>query len=138
MGKVTTHMSITNRGDQVLAERGIIQANEIRSVNVEDALVDTGATTLCVPPAMIRQLGLSLLKEVVVNTSAGLRPARIFQDAKVSLLGREGTFECLESPGGDAVLVGALPLEALGIEIDLQNQTLRLLPITTGKTFYTA
>ncbi len=34
--------------------------------------------------------------------------------AKVSLLGREGTFECLELPGGGAPLLGVIPLEALG------------------------
>ncbi|CCH93930.1 hypothetical protein MICCA_3420012 [Microcystis aeruginosa PCC 9432] len=26
--------------------------------------------------------------------------ARVFQDAKILLCGREGTFECLELPGG--------------------------------------
>jgi hypothetical protein len=60
---------------------------------------------------MIAQLGLELLKEVEATTAAGIRSVRIFQDAKISLCGREGTFECLELPdrwsrsalGGDSV-----------------------------------
>jgi len=42
--------------------------------------------------------------------------------------GRTGTFEVLETPGGAMPLLGVHPLEALGIELDLQNQHLVLLP----------
>lgn len=83
------------------------------------------------------QLGLELLKEVDVETASGIGKARIFQDAKISLLDREGTFECLELPGGSSALLGMIPLEALGIELDLQNQQLRLLPISPEKTYLT-
>jgi hypothetical protein len=50
------------------------------------------------------------------------------------LLGRAGTFECLELPGGKTPLIGVIPLEALGIEVDLRNQQLRLLPDTSSDT----
>jgi hypothetical protein len=78
-----------------------------------------------------------LLKEVDVTTATGLSRARIFQDAKISLFGREGTFECLELPGGRDPLVGVIPLEALGLEPDLQNQTLRVLPTESLNTYLT-
>ena len=89
---------------------------------LDNVLIDTGATTLCLPPQAIAlraryaiaQLGLDLLKEVDVITAAGLKKARIFQDAKISLLGREGTFECLELPGQGDALLGVIPLEAHG------------------------
>jgi len=100
-------------------------------------LVDTGATTLCLPTEIITQLGLDLLKEVDVETANGIGKARIFQDAKISLLGREGTFECLELPGGRNPLLGVIPLEALGIELDLKNQRLKLLPISPTETYLT-
>jgi hypothetical protein len=41
------------------------------------------------------KLDLELLKEVEVETAKGIGKVRIFQDAKISLMGREGTFECL-------------------------------------------
>jgi predicted aspartyl protease len=89
------------------------------------------------PKGTIAQLGLELLREVDVATANGIGKARIFQDAKISLLGREGTFECLELPGGTDTLLGVFPLEMLGIELDLKNQTLYLLPISPTETYLT-
>ena len=82
-------------------------------------------------------LGLELLKQVEVETVNGISTARVFQDAKISLLGREGTFECLEIPSGRSPLLGVIPLEALGVELDLQNQKLKLLPISPTETYLT-
>ena len=70
----------------------------VRSVTLDNVVVDTGATTLCLPATVISQLGLELLKEVEVRTANGFSQARIFRDATLLLLGREGTFECLELP----------------------------------------
>lgn len=53
MGQVITTLTVTNRIDQVLAERGFIPAEEVRSCTLDDVLVDTGATMLCLPAAII-------------------------------------------------------------------------------------
>lgn len=137
MGKILTTLTITNRIDEAKASQRLITNDQVRSVTLRDVLVDTGATTLCLPPETIAQLGLDLLKEVDVTTAAGLRTARVFQDAKISLCGREGTFECLELPGGRNPLIGVIPLEALGLELDLQHQTLKVLPSTSIDTYLT-
>ncbi|NET33035.1 MAG: aspartyl protease [Cyanothece sp. SIO1E1] len=137
MGKVLTSLTILNRADQIRAEDGTISAEQIRSVTLDNVLVDTGATALCLPADVISKLGLSLLKEVDVATAMGIGKARIFQDAKVSLCGREGTFECLELPGGRDALIRVIPLEALGLEPDLQSQTLRVLPTESADTYLT-
>ena len=137
MGKITTTLTITNRPDQGKSEDGLIPSDQVRSITLNNVLIDTGATTLCLPANAIAQLGLKLLKEVDDATATGIRQARIFQDAKISLLGREGTFECLELPGGNEALLGVIPLEALGIELDLKNQTLKLLPISPTETYLT-
>ncbi|WP_242056975.1 MULTISPECIES: retroviral-like aspartic protease family protein [Oscillatoriales] len=135
MGKITTTIAVTNRLDEGLVERGVISAQEVRSITLKDVLVDTGATTLCLPANVISRLGLSLLKEVDIATATGLGKARIFQDAKISLLGREGTFECVELPSGADPLLGVIPLEALGIELDLQNQRPILLPMNPTTSY---
>lgn len=137
MGKVFTPLTIINRADESAAARGFISAAEIRSVTLPKVLVDTGATTLCLPANIIDRLGLDLLKEVDVSTATGLSKARVFQDAKILLCGREGTFECLELPGGRDPLIGVIPLEALGLELDLQNQTLKVLPSESLDTYLT-
>ncbi|MDJ1180010.1 aspartyl protease family protein [Roseofilum sp. BLCC_M91] len=137
MGKIITPLTITNRIDQANAGRGLIPSEEVRSVTLDNVLVDTGASTLCLPSEAIAQLGLELFKEVDVATANGFSKARLFRDASISLLGREGTFECLELPGGRDPLLGVFPLEALGIELDLKNQTLKVLPETSMDTYLT-
>ena len=137
MGKIYTSVTLINRADQILAEANVISPEEIRSVTLENVLVDTGATTLCLPPEVIAQLGLKLLKEVDVATATGISKARIFRDATIFLCGREGTFECLELPGGRDALLGVIPLEALGLEPDLSNQRLRVLPSESADTYLT-
>jgi clan AA aspartic protease len=137
MGKVFTTLTIINRADQIRAEDGTISAEEVRSLTLKNVLVDTGATTLCLPSDAISQLGLKVLKEVDVATAMGIGKARIFRDATISMFDREGTFECLELPGGDDPLLGVLPLESLGLEIDLNTQTLKPLPISPTKTYLT-
>jgi len=137
MGKVHTTLTIVNRADQVLVENGFWSEEQIRSITLKQVFVDTGATTLCLPSGLIHQLGLKLLKEVPVATAMGITTARIYQDAKIGLYGREGTFECLELPGGQDPLLGVIPLEMLGLEPDLKNQALRVLPTESVDTYLT-
>lgn len=137
MGKVYTTITVTNRADQILARNGVILPDEVRSMTIENVLVDTGATTLCLPASVIDRLGLELAREVLVETAMGTGSARIFQDAKLSISGREGTFECLELPGGGSALLGVIPLEAMGLEPDLKNQTLKVLPDDSTETYLT-
>ena len=136
MGTITTRRTITNRLEQGLASRGVIQPDAVRSVTLENVIVDTGATTLCLPSDTIAALGLELLREVVAETATGSMALRLYQDAKISLLGREGTFECVELPEGRDSLLGVVPLEMLGAELDLQKQELRLLPMTPGHSYF--
>jgi clan AA aspartic protease len=137
VGKVTTSLTIINRADQIRANDGTISPGQVRSVTLHHVLVDTGATTLCLPAEIIAQLGLELLREVDVATAMGVGTARIFRDASLLLAGREGTFECLELPGGRTPLLGVIPLEALGIELDLRNQRLIVLPDQSTDTYLT-
>jgi predicted aspartyl protease len=137
MGKVFATLTIINRADQIRAEDGTISVDDVRSITLRNVLVDTGATTLCLPADTIGKLGLKILKEVDVATAMGIGKARIFRDATISMFEREGTFECLELPGGGDALLGVIPLEALGLEVDLKNQTLKPLPISPTETYLT-
>lgn len=138
MGKVTTTLTITNRADEIRAAAGVILPEQIRRVTLPDVLVDTGATVLCLPADVISALGLAPLKEVLTSTAAGYQRATVYQDAKVSLMGREGVFQALQLPGGEHPLLGVIPMEELGVEIDLQKQELKLLPMEPGNTYYLA
>lgn len=138
MGQVKTRLTIINRADEVLAARGVIPTEQIRQVTLDNVLADTGATTLCLPIHVIEQLGLAPLKEVLTSTPAGYQRTRVFQDAKVTIDDRVGIFQCLELSGGDNPLLGVIPMEELGLELDLQKQELRKLPMEPGNTYYMA
>ena len=137
MGKIYTSITVINRADQILAAAAVISPDQIRSLTLENVLVDTGATTVCLVPEVISRLGLQLLKEVDVATAKGIGKARIFRDATLIIAGREGTFECLELPGGQNNLLGVIPLEALGLEPDILSQKLRVLPTESPDTYLT-
>jgi predicted aspartyl protease len=128
VGKIWADISVTNRGDQVLVERGFAAAETVRSKQVRSVLVDTGATNLCLPADLITELGLPLRRIVEVETATGITSARMFHDAVLTVEGRTGIFECLELPGGKQPLLGVIPLEALGIDLDLANERMVLRP----------
>ena len=137
MGRVTATITVTNLVDQILAQRGFISAEEIRSRVLDDVLVDTGATRLCLPADVIQALGLTLLGEIEAKVAVGTQKVRVFEGLKLAIAGREGTFNCVELPAGEDPLIGLIPLEDLGLEPDLQNQRLRLLSIEGKDTYLT-
>jgi predicted aspartyl protease len=128
VGKVTTRIRVTNRADEIRAADGPIPSDRVRSVELDGVLVYTGATTLCLPVELVARLGLEFHREVHVVTATGESTMRLFRDATLEILGRSWTFECVKLPEGRQPLLGVLPLEALGLEPDLANQALRLLP----------
>ena len=136
MGQVITTITVTNFIDLVMAERGFIAAEEVRSVTLDNVVVDTGATLLSLPAPIISQLGLIQVGERDVETSAGIKKGRIFADAQIIVEGREGRFDCLELPEGvSAVLLGVIPMEELGLEPDLKNRRLRVLSMNNQQTY---
>jgi predicted aspartyl protease len=137
MGKVTTTITVSNQIDQILAERGFIQPDEIRTLTLHDVLVDTGATRLCLPATVISQLGLTVQGEADVKTATGIEKVRIFKAVTLTIAGREGIFNCIELPADSDPLIGVIPLEDLGLEPDLQSQRLRLLPMEGKETYLT-
>ncbi len=68
----TTEIEIANLADVVLANRGVINSEDVRRVTVKDALVDTGATRLSLPQPLIEQLGLTPLSTAKARTANGI------------------------------------------------------------------
>ena len=135
MGIINTTITVTNAIDEELVERGFIPKEQIRSITLDNVLVDTGATRLCLPAEIIAELGLPLEKEIQVKTAVGVRNCRIFKLVNLIVEGRKNKFECMELPGGEDPLLGVIPLEKLGLQPDLKNQRLILLPKTKEDTY---
>ena len=71
MGKVTVPVRIENVYDLHETSLGSRTADAVRSVEVADALVDTGASTLSLPKRFVEQLGLKPFRSRLARTSAG-------------------------------------------------------------------
>lgn len=138
VGKVVTQVIITNRADETLASRGYLAGGDIRTVSLNDVLVDTGATTLCLPIDIVQHLGLSHIRDVVAATATTTEQLGLYEDARITVHGRTGVVQCMALPTGSPPLLGVIPLEMLGMEPDLQHQRLRLLPETGRDTHYLA
>ena len=75
MGRVVVEATVENLMDLWDADRGLIQPDQVRRVQLIDALVDTGATTLALPTRFVTQLGLKkkLRKGLDFNARTGRR-----------------------------------------------------------------
>lgn len=136
VGDVTVGIRFVNHVDEVLSASGIIPLDEVRAVTLAGVLVDTGATTLCLPAEIIRRLGVPKLRDVAVKAASGARTFALYGDVTIDLLGRASTTQCFELPEGATPRLGRLPMQGMGLEPDLANRTIRLLPEEGPETFW--
>ena len=136
MGRVTTVAKIENSGDLWAVKNGQKAPEQTRSVTVDDALVDTGATLLSMPSGLIHQLGLRQTGTKRVQSSSEVCDARMFEAVRLTIMGRDCTMDVLEVPDGTPVLIGQLPLEHLDFVVDLRNRALIGNPAHGGEHIY--
>jgi clan AA aspartic protease len=136
MGRVLTEATIENLKDLWAVEQGLRPADQARRVTVPDALVDSGATLLSLPTALIQKLGLAQTSEKRVTSSAGHTLAKMYEAVRLTIQGRNCTMDVLEVPDGVPVLIGQIPLEHLDFVIDLRNRTLIGNPAHGGEHMY--
>ena len=117
----TTEIELVNLADTVLADRGVIKREEVRRVIVKDALVDTGATRLCLPQPLIEQLGLTPFGNAKARTATGIVDRIIYSEVRFTILEREGSLPVTNLPADAPVLVGHMVLEQLDLCIDIRK-----------------
>jgi predicted aspartyl protease len=124
MGRVTVKAMIENSGDIYMAEKGALPADQVRRLEVNDALVDTGATNLSMPKRLIQQLGLVPFRSRVARTTAGLSTFQVYGAVRLTVQGRDCHLDVVELPDDCPVLIGQLPLEALDFVVDMSGHRL--------------
>ena len=87
MGRVITEATMDSLEDLWAVKRGLITADQVRSVSVTDARVDTGATLLSLPTKLILQLGLSRTTTKRVTSSVGLFEAGVYEAVRLTIQG---------------------------------------------------
>jgi predicted aspartyl protease len=124
MGKVVVRARIANLRDLYNAEQGQLTPDQVRVIEVEDALVDTGATLLSLPTRYVQQLGLKHVRSRQARTSAGVVPLGIHEAVRLTVQGRECTVDVAEIPDVCPILIGQVPLELLDFVVDPAGQQL--------------
>jgi predicted aspartyl protease len=122
MGRVVVKIKLTNLFDLGVQSRGLLKEPP-RSMEVE-ALVDTGASGLCLKQSVIQALGLEPVKAVVSHTANGICQRSIYQPVQFEVMGRAGTFDVVEVPEDVPNLMGQIPLEVLDFVVDSRGHRL--------------
>ena len=121
MGRVLVQAKIENLGDLFMLDRGLIKPEEVRTVVVDQALIDTSATALSLPKSLIEKLGLRLIRTRKAVTSAGVVDVGIYGTVRLTIQGRDMPTDVTEIPEECPVLIGQIPLEAMDWVIDMKN-----------------
>ena len=124
IGRVLVEATVENFGDPWNARRGLLANDAVRRVELTNALVDTGATTLSLPTSMIALLGLEKVSEKRVRTSTGPATAKVYEAARLTIQGRQCTVDVVEVPDSVPPLIGPIPLEMLDFVVDPRGQRL--------------
>jgi predicted aspartyl protease len=124
MGRVLVPVVIENQYDLFEVSQGRRRPEEVRRLEVPDALVDTGAKMLSLPRRHIEALGLQFLQERQVTTTAGPATLPTYGLVKLSLMGRDAPLDVAALPDECPVLIGYIPLEQLDLVVDPTGQRL--------------
>jgi len=136
MGRVLTSATFENFGDLWSAKEGAIADDQVRRIEVDDALVDSGATLVSLPTRLIRQLGLENTGSRRVTSSTGGGEANMYSAVRLTIQGRSCTMDVMEVPDNVPVLIGQLPLEHLDFVIDMRKHALVGNPAHGGEHVY--
>jgi len=123
MGKIIEKIKVVNLDDEALAKQGIITPDQIRSVETE-ALIDTGATFLCLRKSLIDELQLAPLSQKLVKTANGSVTRTIYSAVTIHLRDRFAVVYVSEIPDDCPNLLGQLPLQSMDWVIDTRNEKL--------------
>jgi predicted aspartyl protease len=124
MGRVLVTATIENLGDLYEVKAGNRSPDQIRTLVIDDALVDTGATRLAMPANLVDQLGLTVHRTATTMTAAGESVVRLFSAVRLTINGRDCPIDVTELPEGCPVLIGQVPLELMDWVVDMRNQKL--------------
>ena len=122
MGMVYTEITLKNVKDIGLAESGHIKEGDVRAVTV-NALVDTGAYTLCITEDVFARLGLEVKGHKTAAVADGRRVScSITAPVEIHWKDRITATMATVIPGSHKVLLGAIPLEGMDLMVNPATQ----------------
>ena len=133
MGPVYAQLELISGDDLALLRRGMIREDQVKRVTVP-ALVDTGASTLCINEAIKAQLDLRAIDQRAVQMADGsIRLLELAGPVEIRFENRRSVLSALVLPGDSEVLLGAIPLEDMDVFIDPVKRQLVVNPASPSK-----
>ena len=136
VGKTVVSAKIENVMDLYAASQGQIPDEQVRRVEVTDALVDTGATQLGMPKRLIDQLGIPQFSTGRALTTGGYRTFPVYGPVRLTIQGRICSIDVSEVSDECPVLIGYVPLELLDFVVDPRSQALIGNPAHGGEQLF--
>ena len=124
MGKVLVIAKIENLRDLYNVKQGLLPDDQVRRIEVADAVIDTGATTLLLPKRMINALGLEPLRTRHSRGLGGEFILPVYGTVRLTIQGRDCPLDVGEIGDEYPVLVGQIPLESLDWVVDTKGRRL--------------
>ncbi len=124
MGRVVVSAKVENLEDLFAARRGVLGLESVKRVEIDNALVDTGATMLSLPKSLISRLGLQRTRVKRAKTPAGVFEFGIYEAVRLTVQDRDCIIEVAEVADECPPLIGQVPLEMLDFVVDLKGQRL--------------
>src|SRR5262245_51429196 len=126
MGRFSVDVHLANYVEATNAENGVLAKDQVHQLTIR-GVIDSGATRLVVPDAIVKQLGLKPKRKVRVKCADGRHALRDQVDGvQLTMQGRTGVFKAVVEPKREAALVGAIVLEDLDFLVDCERQ--RIVP----------
>lgn len=114
MGQLTVPVILRNAREYVLARHGHLAADQVHTYETPEALIDTGALHVVIPPHVADQLGLFLLGTTGATMADGrLVEGPLTELVLIEVLRRQIPLAAIVM--GTTVLLGAMVLEGLDL-----------------------
>lgn len=124
MGRFSVTFDVVNYQDVVGANLGVIPPDKIRHARLS-GVVDTGATRLVLPAAVVDALGFPEAGQIAVRFADGRSEQRnVVGGVQVEIQNRSSIFSAVVEPGRTDALIGAVVLEELDFLADCKAQAL--------------
>jgi predicted aspartyl protease len=124
MGRVAVAAVVESIEDLYRVQRGELPAEQVRRLDIPEALVDTGATNLSLPRHLIGRLGLLPICTRRMMTTGGVREVPTFGAVRLTVQGRDCVCDVTEVDDACPVLIGQVPLELMDLVVDPAHRQL--------------
>jgi len=133
MGITFADIQLTNSEDLTLLSKKYIKKKEVRTIQIT-ALVDTGASMLTIPRSIQEKLGLPKVEEQNVELGNGsIITVDVVGPVEIRFENRVTITTAVVLPDEIEVLLGAIPLQAMDVLIDVRRERLIVNPQSPDK-----